>query len=308
MQILVAVPSQSLELFDDEGILLRRYAVSTARLGTGEETGSHRTPRGRHLIRAKIGAGRAENTVFVGRRPTGETWTPQLAAAEPQRDWILTRILWLSGCQPGFNRLGRVDTMRRYIYLHGCPDTMPMGVPASIGCVRMRNRDIVELFDLVPCYTPVRIVEFGLADGDWTALGGEALAVRQAVFVAEQGVPPELEHDALDAAATHVVARDAAGRCIGTARLLDEGGGQGRIGRMAVLREWRGQGVGAALLGRLLERAQQGGLLQLRLSAQSHATAFYRRYGFSAEGGEYLDGRSPASGRRPPTGCVPIRG
>jgi len=108
-------------------------------------------------VRAKIGAGAALNTVFVGRRPTGEIWNPELAAACPGRDWILTRILWLSGREPGRNRLGEVDTMRRYIYIHGCPDDVRLGTPGSIGCVRMRNTDIVELFDLVPPYTPVQI-------------------------------------------------------------------------------------------------------------------------------------------------------
>jgi lipoprotein-anchoring transpeptidase ErfK/SrfK len=86
-------------------------------------------------------------------------YSPQLAAAFPERDWILTRILWLSGCEPGRNRLGSVDTMRRYIYIHGCPDTATVGVPASHGCIRMRNEDIVELFDRVPVYTPVEISE-----------------------------------------------------------------------------------------------------------------------------------------------------
>jgi lipoprotein-anchoring transpeptidase ErfK/SrfK len=132
--------------------------VSTAAKGVGEQNGSYCTPRGRHVVRAKVGAGATVNTVFARRRPTGETWTPELAAQFPQRDWILTRILWLSGCEPGFNRLGEVDTMRRYIYIHGSPDTVPMGTPGSIGCVRMRNNDIVELFDLVPPYTPVDIV------------------------------------------------------------------------------------------------------------------------------------------------------
>lgn len=157
MRIAISIPQQTLELFGDDGELLRRYAVSTAKNGAGEQSGSYRTPRGRHLIRAKIGAGQPENTVFVRRRPTGEVWSPELAAAHPGRDWILTRILWLSGCEPGFNRLGEVDTMRRYVYLHGSPDTLEMGTPGSIGCVRMRNRDIVELFDLVPAYTPVDI-------------------------------------------------------------------------------------------------------------------------------------------------------
>jgi L,D-transpeptidase YbiS len=138
-RIRVSIPAQTLTLADDAGGPLRCYAVSTASNGAGERRGSHCTPRGRHVVRAKI-------------------WTPTLAAQYPGRDWILTRILWLSGCVPGFNRLGEVDTMRRYIYIHGSPDAVPMGVPGSIGCVRMRNVDIIELFDLVPARTPVEIL------------------------------------------------------------------------------------------------------------------------------------------------------
>ena len=141
----------------DDGRELKRYSVSTSRHGAGEEEGSFRTPRGEHIVRAKIGAGQQPNTVFRGRRPTGEFWTPELGERFPGRDWILTRILWLSGKEVGKNRLGKVDTMRRYIYIHGSPDSVPMGTPGSIGCIRMRNADIVELFDQVPRGTPVRI-------------------------------------------------------------------------------------------------------------------------------------------------------
>jgi lipoprotein-anchoring transpeptidase ErfK/SrfK len=133
------------------------YSVSTAKKGAGETNGSFCTPRGRHIVRAKIGAGQPLNAVFVRRRPTGEVWTPGLHAAYPGRDWILTRILWLSGCEVGRNRLGDVDTMRRYIYIHGSPDLVEMGKPGSIGCVRMRNRDILELFEAVPPYAEVDI-------------------------------------------------------------------------------------------------------------------------------------------------------
>ncbi len=157
--IRISLPAQTLTLLDDAGGTLRTYSVSTAKNGPGERRGSHCTPRGRHVVRARIGAGAPPNTVFVGRRPTGEVWSPELAARHPGRDWILTRILWLSGCEPGFNRLGDVDTMRRYVYIHGTPDSMPMGVPGSIGCVRMRNADIIELFDLVAPRTPVAILD-----------------------------------------------------------------------------------------------------------------------------------------------------
>lgn len=150
---------QRLDLLGDNGEILKRYSISSARNGVGERNGSFCTPRGRHIIRAKIGAGQPFNTVFVERRPTGEVYSPELARNSPGRDWILTRILWLSGCERGYNRMGHVDTMRRAIYIHGSPDTADMGKPGSRGCVRMHNRDIVELFDLVPVGTEVEIRE-----------------------------------------------------------------------------------------------------------------------------------------------------
>lgn len=136
---------------------MRQYPISSARNGVGQTKGSYCTPLGQHIVRAKIGAGQPENTVFVGRRPTGERYTPELSAQFPDRDWILTRILWLSGCEVGHNRLGEVDTMRRYIYIHGSPNSVPMGQPGSIGCIRMRNADIMDLFDQVLPGTPVQI-------------------------------------------------------------------------------------------------------------------------------------------------------
>lgn len=159
MRLRISVRQQSMTLFDAADTAIRHYAISTAKAGVGEQSGSYQTPRGQHLIRAKIGAGQPENTVFVRRRPTGEIWTPALAEQFPGRDWILTRILWLSGCEPGRNRLSCVDTMRRYVYIHGSPDCAEMGVPGSHGCIRMRNAEICELFDLLPCYTPVEISE-----------------------------------------------------------------------------------------------------------------------------------------------------
>jgi L,D-transpeptidase YbiS len=135
----------------------QRYRVSTSKHGAGEVSGSYQTPRGRHVVRAKIGKGAPLDSVFRGRRPTGEIYSAALAREFPERDWILTRILWLSGAEVGRNRLGNVDTMRRYIYIHGTPDTEELGVPGSIGCIRMGNRDIVELFDLVPVGTVVDI-------------------------------------------------------------------------------------------------------------------------------------------------------
>lgn len=159
MKIHIDIATQQLDLLDDAGRLLHRYAVSSSGKGVGEEYGSNRTPRGKHVIRAKIGAGLPENTVFVRRRPTGEIYTPELGEQFPGRDWILTRILWLSGRETGFNRLGERDTMRRYIYIHGTPDSVSLGIPDSHGCIRMHNADMIELFDIVPAGAEVEIFE-----------------------------------------------------------------------------------------------------------------------------------------------------
>ncbi|OIQ87124.1 L,D-transpeptidase catalytic domain [mine drainage metagenome] len=159
MQIDISIAGQKLRLLDGNGRLLAEYPVSTALNGAGECKGSGCTPRGRHVVRARIGVGQPAGTVFVGRRPTGELWSPQLAAQFPGRDWILSRILWLSGSEVGVNRLRDCDTMQRYIYIHGTPDSEPMGVPMSHGCIRMRNADVIELCDRVKPGTPVLIRE-----------------------------------------------------------------------------------------------------------------------------------------------------
>lgn len=164
MIIDISIPRQHLRVTDDAGLVLFEAPVSTATNGAGELDGSEQTPRGRHIIRARIGVGLPENAVLRGRRPTGEIYSAALRAAHPDRDWILTRILWLSGLERGRNR-GRdlegrlVDSMRRYIYIHGCPDTEPMGLPRSHGCVRLHNQDVIRLFDLVPAGTVVDIHE-----------------------------------------------------------------------------------------------------------------------------------------------------
>ena len=157
MKISISIADQSLKLLDDAGKVLRCYPVSTAANGPGEEFGSFCTPRGEHIVRAKIGAGQPFNAVFVRRRPTGEIYTPQLGAQYPGRDWMLTRLLWLSGQEVGFNRLGSCDTMRRYIYIHGTPDTTVLGQPGSKGCVRIHNVNLLELFDLVQIGVSVHI-------------------------------------------------------------------------------------------------------------------------------------------------------
>jgi len=157
MRIEISIQHQTLTLFDDYGGVNAKYSVSTAANGVGCEKDSGCTPLGNHIIRAKIGANVQPNAVFVGRRATGEICTPELMAQFPSRDWILTRILWLSGTELGVNRLGNVDTMQRYIYIHGSPDSSEMGKIGSHGCVRMRNIDMIALFDLVEAGTPVLI-------------------------------------------------------------------------------------------------------------------------------------------------------
>ena len=157
MHINISIATQTLTLLNDDGELLAQFPVSTAANGVGCEKDSGCTPLGAHVIRAKIGEGVAPNTVFVGRRATGEIWSPELMAEYPHRDWILTRILWLSGKEVGKNRLGNVDTMQRYIYIHGAPDSTDMNVIGSHGCVRMRNADMIALFDMVAVGTTVYI-------------------------------------------------------------------------------------------------------------------------------------------------------
>ncbi len=156
-EIVVSLTRQSLQLYRG-GRVEREFLVSTSRYGPGEQRGSLCTPRGRHIVRAKIGAGLPAGAVLRGRRPTGEQFSPELHRANPGRDWILSRVLWLSGLEPGRNRLGEVDSMSRYIYIHGTPDHEPMGVPFSHGCIRMRNAEVCWLFDAVTPGSLVNLV------------------------------------------------------------------------------------------------------------------------------------------------------
>lgn len=158
LELYIDLSLQQLALLNGSEVIVT-YSISSGKNGIGEKKGSGQTPRGWHKIRAKIGTNALLNTVFVGRRPTGEYYSPELAKQFPERDWILTRILWLSGLEKGKNRLGEVDTMQRYIYIHGSPDTAIMGVPGSKGCIRMHNHDIVELFNKVNVGTKVLIKE-----------------------------------------------------------------------------------------------------------------------------------------------------
>lgn len=157
-EIRISIARQQLT-FQESGSDVVVYPVSTSYKGTGQIAGSGKTPLGQHVIRAKIGQGKPVNTVFVGRRPTGEIFAPHMLNKYPDRDWILSRIIWLSGKQPGFNRLGEVDSMRRYIYIHGTPYENQLGNPVSHGCIRMANHDVIELFCRVNIGCPVYIHE-----------------------------------------------------------------------------------------------------------------------------------------------------
>jgi len=154
----VCIATQQLTVYAD-GSPVQCYPVSTAKKGAGELMGSECTPTGWHKIRAKIGEGRALNSVFVGRRATGEIYSADLGRRHPQRDWILTRILWLGGLEPGWNRYGNVDSAWRYIYIHGCPDELMNGSPESHGCIRMNNADVLDLFNRTKAGVKVYIHE-----------------------------------------------------------------------------------------------------------------------------------------------------
>jgi L,D-transpeptidase YbiS len=156
----VETKQQMLYLLADPHTLLKQYVISTAKNGLGELKDSYKTPRGWHQIRALIGKNQPINTIFKSRRTTGEIYTEEFAKNfPPNQDWILTRILWLSGLEPGFNRFGNVDTMQRYIYIHGSPDYRVDGTTGSRGCIRMRSLDIIDLFEKVKLGTKIFIAE-----------------------------------------------------------------------------------------------------------------------------------------------------
>jgi predicted GNAT family N-acyltransferase len=290
MRLAVYLDRQRLELIDDAGEVIASYAVSTASKGAGERYGSERTPRGLHVVRAKVGADCAPNTVFVRRRLTGETWTPRLDAQYPGRDWMLTRILWLSGRESGFNRGGSVDSLRRKIYIHGTGNDATIGMPASHGCIRMRNADVIELFEHARLGTEVDIIEaseqpFRIRVVTWDAERARLEQLRREVFVAEQSVPEELEWDGRDSGCRHALALDVQSAAIACGRLLPEGD----IGRLVVRRAWRGRGVGSAILLRLIEVARYAGFERVALNARSDTTGFYARFGFVACGTEFTE-------------------
>ena len=161
VHLVINIAQQNLTLYQDDKELTQ-YTVSTAKNGIGSQQDSGCTPLGKHFIAKKFGANEPMNAVFSGRVPTGEIYSAELGNCYPKRDWILSRILWLSGIEEGFNKgsnsQGGCDTYQRYIYIHGTPDSEPMGEPLSHGCIRMRNEDIMELFEQVKEGTAVTII------------------------------------------------------------------------------------------------------------------------------------------------------
>lgn len=153
--IVVDLASQTLYLPKQH----KTYPISSGKNGIGEQENSGKTPHGWHRIAEKFGHTAPINAVFIARQPTGEVYSDTLAAEHPDRDWILSRILWLDGLEEGFNRGEGCDSKQRYIYIHGTPDTQPMGIPMSHGCIRMRNTDLIELFEVIPEQALVYISE-----------------------------------------------------------------------------------------------------------------------------------------------------
>jgi len=275
MRIVIDLAAQRLDLFDGE-TLACSYPVSTAARGAGERKGSFQTPRGLHIIRAKIGAGLPAGAVLKGRRPSGEICTPELQAANPERDWILSRILWLSGTQPGFNRLGEVDTMARYIYIHGTPDSEPMGIPASHGCVRMRNADLIALFDLVEAGTEVLIHDAFLPPQWVVCSWPQARAT-----LLGHGVDICADHRNPDS--WHLLQWDRDGQLLAYARLTREGVLDGLYGA-----------PDAALLEKARALAQEMAWFELRALAHESHQAFLLDAGFSLRGDPLPDSRLQA--------------
>ena len=152
--LLISIKAQQLDYLHNHKTIAS-FPVSTSKHGTGNQNNSFKTPLGLHKIKLKIGKNCPVNTVFKSRRPTGYIYRPEYK--QVKKDWILTRILWLQGLEPNINSGKGIDSLRRFIYIHGTPDSEPMGTAKSHGCIRMCNIDIIKLFDLVSVDTLVEI-------------------------------------------------------------------------------------------------------------------------------------------------------
>jgi len=152
----VSVAQQKLFLMNKKDTL-RNYEISTSKYGLGSESGSHKTPLGLHRVVEKYGDGAPEGTIFKSRINTGRIAEIEMRPQTTKLDYVTTRILWLDGMEPGKNKGGNVDSYHRYIYIHGTHEEGLIGRPASKGCIRMRNNEVIELYELVPIGTTIRI-------------------------------------------------------------------------------------------------------------------------------------------------------
>jgi hypothetical protein len=281
--ILIDIQTQTLVLYTPEPLT---FSISTSARGVGEEQGSFKTPQGKHRIQAKIGAGLPEGAVLVGRRFTGEIYTAHLAQQYPERDWILSRILWLSGTQPGVNRFGRVDTMQRYIYIHGCPDSAPMGAPHSMGCIRMRNQDVITLFDQVEAGTEVLIIKDNRqASITFTPIIRE-LSAQHALSLLDLSLPCYTAEAAIvSTGAYFYIGWNPWGEIIACARLNQEG-----IMDKVCLQHSR---FLLPLLSAIMARAKQLGWFEIRVMVQIEKVADFQACQFTPVGDVFVQENQP---------------
>ena len=155
--IKVNISKQMLTLYDDNQQLVSEYPVSTSKYGIGNQEGSFKTPLGQHQICEKIGDSMSEDEVFIGRQPQGRLTELQAQGRELPADIITARILRLHGMQPGVNQGRGIDSYERYIYIHGTADEEHISEPVSHGCIRMRNQDVIDLYEKVRLNTNVWI-------------------------------------------------------------------------------------------------------------------------------------------------------
>lgn len=155
--LLISPSTQTLSVYKGDS-LVKTYVISTAKNGLGCEAGSGKTPTGRHRVKAKFGEDKPPGAIFKARAFTGEIAQIYTDETDVEEDPVTTRILWLEGLEEGKNKGPGVDSYYRYIYIHGTPEEGLLGQPASKGCIRMSNKDVIELFEMVPVGTPVNIL------------------------------------------------------------------------------------------------------------------------------------------------------
>lgn len=272
------------------------FSVSTSKNGLGEKINSYKTPRGLMQIRAKIGEGAHPLAVFKRRRRSGEICNSEVFQnSQAGKDWILGRILWLSGLEPFYNRSGEVDTMRRFIYIHGTPEATDINKPGSIGCVRMFGDELISLFNLVQPHTQIYIREnsanfFDVICGHWQNIGKMCSQVRTEVFVNEQNVPPEIEYDSFDnlPQTIHILILNRQGQAVAAGRLTFNQS-IAKLGRMAVLKPYRKLKLGRELIKKAINIATNKKCQEIYLHSQKYAVGFYQKSGFNVVGEEFVE-------------------